>query len=257
MIAISEDRGMTLIEMLIAMTVIAIAIAALVAGLTSGMLTLQRSSMSTSAAAVADQQMEAMRSVSFDAVGTGPTSATYVLGGQMLPNGPPNPAGVLIVGSIAGFASSGTLQVQGVSATCTYTNLTVIPSPRFTGIAGCSGAVSNNAIVFGTAPAPPTEPFYTGDAAYVASTAVTLANCSVTYCFRQATVKAAGGDYRIDTYVNWKCPLGGTPDVVSSPPTCTDATSSRPLKLVTIVVRNALSPASVLFRESSNFDPLG
>jgi type II secretory pathway pseudopilin PulG len=74
---------MGLIELLIAMTVTAIGIMALVAGLGSGIETIKRSSATSVAGAVADQQMESLRAGSYAAVAssafprTGTDGRTY------------------------------------------------------------------------------------------------------------------------------------------------------------------------------------
>src|SRR5262249_30320031 len=77
----SED-GMTLIELLIATFVMAIAVAALVAGLGGGILAVERGAKASVAGALSDQQMEAYRRLSYDAIATdttatGATDATY------------------------------------------------------------------------------------------------------------------------------------------------------------------------------------
>jgi len=64
------QEGMTLIEVLIAMLVMAVAVTALVAGLGSGILALQRSAKASGAASLADQQMESLRGITYDAIAT-------------------------------------------------------------------------------------------------------------------------------------------------------------------------------------------
>jgi type II secretory pathway pseudopilin PulG len=63
-----EESGFGLVELLVAMTVMVVGITALVAGLSSGMVALQRAEQSSTAAAVADIQMEAFRKVSFSTI---------------------------------------------------------------------------------------------------------------------------------------------------------------------------------------------
>ena len=59
---------MTLIELLIAMTVMSIGIAALVAGFSSGVVSINRARVTSTAGSLADQQMEAFRQGSFATV---------------------------------------------------------------------------------------------------------------------------------------------------------------------------------------------
>jgi type II secretory pathway pseudopilin PulG len=79
---LSSEGGFGVVELLIAMTVMVIAIMALVAALSSGMVTLRRAADASTAAAVADKQMEAYRalpncSIYLDTA-TIPTSGSYL-----------------------------------------------------------------------------------------------------------------------------------------------------------------------------------
>jgi type II secretory pathway pseudopilin PulG len=61
---------MTLIELLIAMTVMSIGIAALVAGFSSGIVSITHSRLTSTAGSLADQQMELYRQASFTSLPT-------------------------------------------------------------------------------------------------------------------------------------------------------------------------------------------
>ena len=61
-----EEAGFGLVELLIAMTILAVGILAIVAGFSSGMLALQRASMTSTASALADSQMELYRGIRYD-----------------------------------------------------------------------------------------------------------------------------------------------------------------------------------------------
>src|SRR4051794_21274791 len=95
-----------------------------------------------------------------------------------------------------------------------------------------------------------TDSAYTNDPAYSLSTAITdssgpCAGSTPTYtsCWPSRVIPDSsqsppevapdGRSYRLDTYVNWGCADGGTPDTATSPPTCS-ATYSQ-VKIVTIV----------------------
>ena len=80
------EEGMTLIELLIAMTVMSIGIAALVAGFSSGIVSINRARTTSTAGTLADQQMELYRQASFTSLPTtlqspttptGPDGQTY------------------------------------------------------------------------------------------------------------------------------------------------------------------------------------
>jgi type II secretory pathway pseudopilin PulG len=70
-----------------------------------------------------------------------------------------------------------------------------------------------------------------------------------------------GGNYRLDTYISWSCPLGDTlttsaPYGTPAAPGCltAGALTARAVKKVTVVVRDGANPAKVYMRESSTFD---
>jgi prepilin-type N-terminal cleavage/methylation domain-containing protein len=71
------DEGMTLIELLIAMTILSIGIAALVAGFSSGVVAINHSRLTSTAGSLADQQMELYRQASFASLPNGPDGHTY------------------------------------------------------------------------------------------------------------------------------------------------------------------------------------
>jgi type II secretory pathway pseudopilin PulG len=62
------EAGMGLVELLIAMTVLAVALLALVAAFSSGALTLQRAGQTSTASALANQQMELYRGLKYDSI---------------------------------------------------------------------------------------------------------------------------------------------------------------------------------------------
>ena len=60
---VREESGFGLVELLIAMTVMVVGITALVAGMSSGMVAVKRAGDESTAAALADTQMEAYRAL--------------------------------------------------------------------------------------------------------------------------------------------------------------------------------------------------
>jgi type II secretory pathway pseudopilin PulG len=79
---------MTLVEVLIAMVVIAIGVTGLVAGLGGGILAVNRAAKASTAGAMADQQMEAYRRITFASIATKDTSGANtdcVYKGLLLP----------------------------------------------------------------------------------------------------------------------------------------------------------------------------
>ena len=65
---LKSEVGMTLVELLIAMVVTAIGISALVAGFSSGLVSVNRARVTTTAGTLADKQMESYRQGSFAAL---------------------------------------------------------------------------------------------------------------------------------------------------------------------------------------------
>jgi prepilin-type N-terminal cleavage/methylation domain-containing protein len=63
-----REEGMTLVELLIAMVVMSIGIAALVAGFSSGVVSINRARLTSTAGTLADQQMELNRQAPFTSV---------------------------------------------------------------------------------------------------------------------------------------------------------------------------------------------
>jgi type II secretory pathway pseudopilin PulG len=70
------EAGMGLVELLIAMTILAVALLALVAAFSSGALTLQRAGQTSTASALANQQMELYRALQYSAIQLDSASVT-------------------------------------------------------------------------------------------------------------------------------------------------------------------------------------
>jgi prepilin-type N-terminal cleavage/methylation domain-containing protein len=77
---LQAEEGMTLIELLIAMTVMAIGIAALVAGFGSGLVTINRARSTSTAGSLADKQMELYRQAAFTSLTPGAMSGASQTG---------------------------------------------------------------------------------------------------------------------------------------------------------------------------------
>ena len=77
---VREESGFGLVELLIAMTVMVVGITALVAGLSSGIFAVKRAGDESTAAALADTQMEAYRAL--------PNCAIYLIDSTIALAGP-------------------------------------------------------------------------------------------------------------------------------------------------------------------------
>ena len=92
--------------------------------------------------------------VKYDGVRTtvsGPRTTVSGPGTTVTGAGQVLPGSTLAVASVAAFANSGTFTVAGVVGTCTYTGRDTANN-RFTGVAGCTGAPLNGAVVHGALP---------------------------------------------------------------------------------------------------------
>lgn len=76
----TSEGGFGLIELLIAMFIMSVGIAALVAGFSSGILSVNRARSASTAAALADQQMEQYRQAAFTSLPIGLQTATTPTG---------------------------------------------------------------------------------------------------------------------------------------------------------------------------------
>jgi prepilin-type N-terminal cleavage/methylation domain-containing protein len=75
----AED-GVSLIELLVAMVIMSVGVAALVAGFSSGILSVNRARLASTAGSLADKQMELYRQSAFNSLPTGLQSATTPTG---------------------------------------------------------------------------------------------------------------------------------------------------------------------------------
>jgi Tfp pilus assembly protein PilV len=174
-VRLRSEQGFGLIELLMAMVMLNIGILAIVAAFNTGIVTLNRASRTSTAAALADKIMETFR---------------------------------------------------GTTYGCIYQN------------------------------SPPADATYTGDAAYNSTYGIS-AGTSCTTTPPAASSSQLGADrknYRVDTFVAWAC-SAGSPSGAGASPTCATSGSGRPVKKVTIVVRDSAKlTARPFVRVASTFD---
>ncbi|HEX6714596.1 MAG TPA: hypothetical protein VF066_14475, partial [Thermoleophilaceae bacterium] len=155
---------------------------------------------------------------------------------------------ILNIGILAIVAAfqAGALTISRASRTATATTVADKQMELFRAIP--YGCVYENS--------PPSDTTYTGDSAYDATFGIT-SGTSCTSTPPNASVTATGADhhsYRTDTYVAWTCP-GASPTGSGASPSCPASTTGRPLKKVTVVVRDTGKNAGrTIVRESSTFD---
>jgi prepilin-type N-terminal cleavage/methylation domain-containing protein len=220
---LASEEGFGLVELLIAMTVMAVGISAIVAGFTAGIFALNRASIIATAGTLADKQMEFYRGLPYTkiAVGAAGLGTTYTTDA-----------------ALAGGTQTGNYDITAcASPSCVL------------GSSSTEAQYCSN----GSTPVPPSFP----------------APCTAV----QSTVTGPDGrSYRVDTYITWYCALGtlqppnnppggsvtfGSTTYTTGTPGCTDAggtVQSRPVKQVTVVVRDGTTVSKTYYRETSTFD---
>jgi Tfp pilus assembly protein PilV len=249
-----SEHGFGMIELLASMTVMLIGIFAVFAIFQAGIVQIRRASKTTTAAAVADAEMERYRAIRNDSIGLANSDlaavdSTYTSDSAYRAD--TTPATTLAsamtasqltisVASATGFPSSAPylvkidselILVSGGAGTTTWTvreNVTGQPS-------------------LGRGYLGTTATAHSAGAAVVQSQRVNVAKCGTpppactTSVPTKTAIGADGRSYRIDTYITWQ--------QISSA-----STTGRLLKLVTVVVRDSTSPYRRWARLTSSFD---
>ena len=248
-----SEHGFGMIELLASMTVMLVGIFAVFAVFQTGIVQIRRASTMTTAAAVADSEMEKFRAIRYDSIGlansdVAAADSTYTSDSAYKAD--TAPATTLAsamtvsqltvpVASASGFPSaapfivkidSELILVSGGGGTTTWTvreNVTGQPSVG-------RGYLGTTATA------------HSAGAAVVQSQRAEVAKCGTAPCTNsvptKATTGADGRSYRVDTYITWK-------QISSSA-----STTGRLVKLVTVVVRDNAAPYKRWARLTSAFD---
>jgi Tfp pilus assembly protein PilV len=248
-----DEHGFGMIELLTAMTVMLIGIFAVFAVLQAGMVQVRRATKVTTAAAIADSEMEKYRAVRFDSIGladadVAAADATYKADGNYKADTSPTTTVssamtasqlTVPVSSAAGFPAaapyivkidSELILVSGGGGTTTWTvreNITGSPS-QGRGYLGTTAATHSAA------------------ATVRQIQRVNVTKCGSPPCTNSVPTKtvtgADGRAYRVDTYVSWK-------QIANS-----GSSTGRLVKYVTVVVRDNASPYRKWAQITSSFD---
>jgi prepilin-type N-terminal cleavage/methylation domain-containing protein len=150
---------------------------------------------------------------------------------------------------VAGF-SSGLVALNSASRTGTAGTLADKQMEAYR-------ALGFSSITLTSTPSPATDSTYSGDPAYNPVYAVTGPACPATTptCMPVQTEASGltapdGLNYRLDTYIAWSCPVG----TLSNPAAPTCGGQARPVKQITVVVRDGNNPTKTYVRETSTFD---
>jgi len=244
-----DERGFGMIELVAAMTIMMIGVLAVFALFQSGLVQLRRASTITTAAALADAEMERFRAVKFETLGLDEAEVTALLAAE-------NPDVYSADGAYGDSAGSTT--VSG-SLTASATTLAVTSAASFPATAEFRVKVDSEVLLV-TAGAGTTSWTVTRSAdgtiaaTHTAGTTVTLveraavASCvggaspCTTLVPSKASTGADGKSYRVDTFINWTQSANQA------------GLDGRALKKITVVVRDTASPYKEWARVTSVFD---
>jgi prepilin-type N-terminal cleavage/methylation domain-containing protein len=235
--------GFGMIELLIAMTVLSVGVLAVFAMFQSGMVQIKRAANVSTAAALADSEIEEFRAIKYNVIGLDDSAvagADSVYTGDAAFRAETSPATTLSAGidaftttvtvaSATGFPAAAPFRVQIDS------EILLVESGAGTTTWSVKRAQD------GTAAAA-----HSAGASVKQKKRVHLAACGVSPCTTYSpttTVTGADGkSYRVDIYINWDTPQNAS------------GTTGRNVKLVTLVVRDAADTSKTYARVTSSFD---
>jgi len=247
------EVGFGMIELLAAMTVMLIGIFAVFSVFQAGIVQIRRASTITTAAAVADSEMEKFRAIKYDSIGLSNTTVDSVVGGSY---------GSTYTGQ--SFYKTDSAASTTLSAAITTTSQTTVPvQATITGFPS-SGPflvkIDSEYMLINTRSTSTWTLYQSSDRGLLGSTAAThssgatvywiqrvnVAECGSSPCTSKVPTKtvtgADGRSYKVDTYITWQ-------QITSA-----GSTAGRLVKLVSIVVRDSSSPYRVWARVSASFD---
>jgi len=230
-----------MIELLIAMSILSIGILAVFALFQTGMVTIRRATTISTAAALADSEMEKFRALKYAVIGlddseVAAADSIYLADTAYKAETTPSStlsssidatATTLTVASATGFPTA-PFRVK-VDSEVLY--VTAVSGAVFTVTRGVDGTVAAS---------------HSGGATVAQKQRAHVVSCGSGTCTTAEPVKtvtgADGRSYRVDTYVSWQL-------ITNS-----GGVAGRNTKLVTVVVRSSASPTTFYARVSSSFD---
>jgi Tfp pilus assembly protein PilV len=247
------DAGFGMIELLLAMIVISVGILALFAMFNSGMVQIRRASSVSTAAALADSEVEKYRALQFDAIGLVDSSvtgadSTYKGDVAYKTDGPTTTVvgavtssqTTITVSSTSGFPTSAPFRIK-IDSEIMLVNAISGTSWTLEDLAGNRVAQDGTAAASHSTGATVTLKRLAGLPA--CGNPATLPCTDTSESVPTKTVTGADHkSYRLDTYMTWEnqSSSGGF--------------NGRQVKLVTVIVRANVSPYRVYARVASSFD---
>jgi Tfp pilus assembly protein PilV len=251
---IRDERGFGMVELLAAMTVMLVGVLAVFSLFQAGIIQIRRASTATTAAALADAEMEKFRAIKYDTLGLDAA--------QTCPSGC-SAADSVYKGDSAYAADSGTATTLGGNLSSTATTLTVTSAAGFPANAEFRVKIGSEILLVTAGGSGTTS--WTVERGADGTTAATqsagapvtlkqrvdLASCSSAVpapdpCSdlvpTTTSVGADGKSYRVDTYVTWT-------EVAND-----YGVAGRSVKRITVVVRDSAVPHTRWAQVTSIFD---
>ena len=244
-----DERGFGMIELVAAMTIMMIGVLAVFALFHSGLVQLRRASTVTTAAALADAEMERFRAAKYETLGLDETEVAALLAAE-------DPD---VYGADSAYGDSTASTTVSGSMSASATTLAVASAAGFPATAEYRVKIDSEVLLV-TAGAGTTSWTVTRGADGT-TPATHNVGASVTLVDRAAVASCSGGgspctnlvpsktstgadarSYRVDTFVTWAQSANQA------------GTSGRALKKITVVVRDAASPYKEWARVTSIFD---
>ena len=247
-----------MIELLAAMTVMLIGIFAVFAVFQAGIVQIRRASTVTTAAAIADSEMEGYRAIKYEAIGLASSNVTSVVGGSY---------GATYTGQTFYKTDSTATTTLTSSMTASQLTIPVVSGTGFPSAGPFLVKIDSELMLVNDRTTTPwavrvsedrgylndrDSSYYSAAAAHSAGATVSWVQgvdvkaCGTTPCTNAVATKtvtgADGRSYKVDTYITWK-------QITNS-----GTTAGRLVKLVSIVVRDNASPYRVWARISASFD---
>jgi Tfp pilus assembly protein PilV len=248
------EGGFGMIELLAAMTVMLIGIFAVFGVFQAGIVQIRRASTVTTAAALADSEMEKFRAIKYDSIGLANSAVDTVVGGSY---------GATYTGQTfykTDSAATATLGSGGMNSSQTTVPISGTPSGWPSTGPFLVKIDSEYMLINDRSSATQWTLYQSADRGLLGSTAaahtagatiywvqrVNVTACGSSPCTTAVPTKtvtgADGRSYKVDTYVTWK-------QITNS-----GSTSGRLVKLVSIVVRDNASPYRAWAKVSASFD---
>jgi hypothetical protein len=234
-----------MVELLASITILVVGLLAVYAMFEAGMMQIRRASTTTTAAALADTEMEKYRAIKYESLGLDDTDAigadsTYRNDSAYRAETSPS---TTLASAIT--ASQTSVTVGSAAGFPTFTPYLVKVDSELLLVTAGAGTTTWTVErgQMGT-----TAATHAGSAAVIQKQRTHVVRCGTQPCTdmipTKTVVGADGKNYRVDTYATWKIIRNS-----ASP-----AQSGRILKLITVVVRDTASPHRTWARVSSAFD---